>query len=377
MQSKYGQRWQFERNDNICSHNSTNEEEKVILLWTQFFHGNWEDHFKYFNNSQHVEIENCKRCRFITDKILLYLSDAVIFHLFNLKQERVPLSRSPNQLWIINSWESPENDNWDILKIGNKGHIKFNWSMTYHKNSDIYIPYGEVRMSHDPSRLPEIRKRIESFVDDFSQRTFDAVWIASNLNPKNKRGEIIRQLLNHNISVDHWGRTRSPDEEWESSENGEIDFYRNYRFVIAMENTNCEDYISEKAFHAFYASFVSGAIPVVFGGGNYSDFFPYGSYLDLRNFKSTAELAETMKLMSKPENKHLVQPFYNWHIDVNPDYAEGMELRNGLYQHDYSKRPAWRLLCDKLWNDDQKESKVTKDPRGTCFQTPKNYLVGS
>jgi len=47
-----------------------------------------------------------------------------------------------------------------------------------------------------------------------------------------------------------------------------IDTYKNYKFVIAMENIQKDGYITEKNINAFY----SGAIPIYWGATNVNDF---------------------------------------------------------------------------------------------------------
>lgn len=46
---------------------------------------------------------------------------------------------------------------------------------------------------------------------------------------------------------------------------GNIELFTKYKFVVAIENSNCEDYVTEKLVHAV----ASGAIPIV--AGNYSN----------------------------------------------------------------------------------------------------------
>lgn len=42
---------------------------------------------------------------------------------------------------------------------------------------------------------------------------------------------------------------------------GNIELFSNYKFAIAIENSNCEDYVTEKLVHAI----ASGSIPIVAG----------------------------------------------------------------------------------------------------------------
>ena len=191
-------------------------------------------------------------------------------------------------------------------------------------------------------------------------------------------------MKNYNISVEILGKHHSPLDPTPKFQNiGESQFFKNYRFYLSFENSNCDDYITEKAFHGFYASFAAGTIPIVFGGGDYNEYFPPGSFIDLNKLNSTEHLAKIIKSMSQPEAWHVVESFYTWHSTVNPAYDRGYELdlatKGDFYIHDYSKRAGWRNLCERLWleqinNHSSLAEMVIKGPnRGKCHRTPSRY----
>jgi len=78
-----------------------------------------------------------------------------------------------------------------------------------------------------------------------------------------------------------------------------------YKFYLAFENSNCEDYLTEK----FWRPLLAGSVPIVMGGCDYSKFAPSkDSYLHVKDFKSAEELAEYVNKADKePElyKKHL------------------------------------------------------------------------
>ena len=55
---------------------------------------------------------------------------------------------------------------------------------------------------------------------------------------------------------------------------------RKYKFYFSFENALCKDYVTEKMFNALKLN----TIPVVFGGANYSNILPPGSYINALNF---------------------------------------------------------------------------------------------
>ncbi|EEF35535.1 alpha-(1,4)-fucosyltransferase [Ricinus communis] len=67
-----------------------------------------------------------------------------------------------------------------------------------------------------------------------------------------------------------------------------------YKFVLAIENTVTESYVTEKLFYALD----SGAVPIYFGAPNVEDFVPPHSIIDGTKFQSIEELASYVKTLA-------------------------------------------------------------------------------
>ncbi|CAN1235431.1 FUT13, partial [Linum perenne] len=67
-----------------------------------------------------------------------------------------------------------------------------------------------------------------------------------------------------------------------------------YKFVLAIENTATESYVTEKLFYALD----SGAVPIYFGAPNVWDFVPPNSIIDGSKFSSMKELASYVKALA-------------------------------------------------------------------------------
>lgn len=67
-----------------------------------------------------------------------------------------------------------------------------------------------------------------------------------------------------------------------------------YKFVLAIENTWTESYVTEKLFYALDA----GAVPIYFGAPNVMDFVPPHSIIDGNKFRSMEELATFVKSLA-------------------------------------------------------------------------------
>ncbi|KAL9256772.1 Alpha-(1,4)-fucosyltransferase-like protein [Drosera capensis] len=67
-----------------------------------------------------------------------------------------------------------------------------------------------------------------------------------------------------------------------------------YKFVLAIENTKTESYVTEKLFYALDV----GAVPIYFGAPNVLDFVPPHSIIDGSKFSSLDELASYVKSLA-------------------------------------------------------------------------------
>jgi hypothetical protein len=98
---------------------------------------------------------------------------------------------------------------------------------------------------------------------DFEDKNTQAplVWVLSNCGAFNEREKYVSRLMQL-IKVDSYGGClRNRRDHTSSRMSGNIELYSKYKFVIAIENSNCEDYVTEKLVHAV----ASGSIPIVAG----------------------------------------------------------------------------------------------------------------
>jgi alpha-1,4-fucosyltransferase len=67
-----------------------------------------------------------------------------------------------------------------------------------------------------------------------------------------------------------------------------------YKFVLAIENTMSESYVTEKLYYALDA----GSIPIYFGAPNVLDFVPPNSIIEGYKYSSIQELAKYVKKLA-------------------------------------------------------------------------------
>ncbi|KAJ4745252.1 3-alpha-L-fucosyltransferase [Rhynchospora pubera] len=117
----------------------------------------------------------------------------------------------------------------------------------------------------------------------------------SNCGARNFRLQALEMLEQSGIKIDSYGGCHN-------NRNGNVDkveTLKRYKFSLAFENSNEEDYVTEK----FFQSLVAGNIPVVVGAPNILEFAPSpGSVLHIKESKDVESVAATMKhLAANPD----------------------------------------------------------------------------
>lgn len=227
-------------------------------------------------------------CRLSHDRSAASMSPVLAFHLRDLNYNDLP-ARDPSQPWVLMSQESPINDHtfgqsWtDPMFLA-----RFNLSMSYRLDSDIPFPYAEA---------PAIVSSLAKPMDDYHLRRSGAagqatvLWLGSNCNAVNQREVYLKELLKH-LPVDSLGKCLATGTSNRSMSTLEI--IQQYKFFLALENSNCEGYVTEKLFNALKA----GAVPIVSGppGSNasgYEMFIPNrNSVIPLDAFPNPRDLAQ-------------------------------------------------------------------------------------
>ncbi|KAG8195152.1 hypothetical protein JTE90_023329 [Oedothorax gibbosus] len=263
----------------------TNYPTKTILLWTK-----WNSLRKTINyyflqpgNRSFVK-HNCPNphCRTTFNRKYIHRVDAVLFHLIDTKTEDIPSFRSPRQVWILYNMEPP----WQVQKHKsselNSLNNLFNWTMGYGGNSDIVARYGFVGKSNAVVSSGELD-------NVFTEKTKDVVWFVSDCSTDSRREDYVEELRKF-IDIDIFGKCGHCKCYPSQSSSCYEGVLQSYKFYLSFENAICKDYVTEKFFNVFNYNIV----PVVFGGANYSNLAPKGSFVDATKYPQPKLLAEVL-----------------------------------------------------------------------------------
>ncbi|XP_030523357.1 glycoprotein 3-alpha-L-fucosyltransferase A [Rhodamnia argentea] len=132
----------------------------------------------------------------------------------------------------------------------------------------------------------------------------------SNCGARNFRLQALEALEKTKVKIDSYGGChRNRDGRVDK-----VEALKRYKFSLAFENSNEEDYVTEK----FLQSLVAGSVPVVIGAPNIEDFAPApGSYLHIKELKDVPEVAKTMIYLS--ENPDAYNQSLRWKYEGPSD----------------------------------------------------------
>jgi len=116
-----------------------------------------------------------------------------------------------------------------------------------------------------------------------------------------------------------------------------IDTYKDYKFVIAMENKIVDGYITEKILNAF----ASGAIPIFWGSNKVKEFFNEKAFINVNDFKSFEGCVDyCINLSDEQISKMQNEPIYTNNELVNIFNENFEKNKNGTNQvlNDYVQK---------------------------------------
>ncbi|KAL9982709.1 hypothetical protein ACROYT_G004786 [Oculina patagonica] len=266
------------------------------------------------------------RCQITFDKGLLNVSDAVLFHAGALSPqldiEKLTRNRLPGQRWVMYIKECP-----GVVPIAPRYNaLYFNWTATYRRDSDFYVPYGAYASLETQNRpsSDEVSSYQRTKTDDVLEE--HSVQKVNYARGKDKmavfgtsqhcggyRYEFVRALMKH-VEVNVFGKCASQlqtNKTWHCPRNmgnGCLEEFQRHKFYLAVENSLCVDYITEKYWRN---SLERGLVPIVLGGARYSaeQVIP-GSFINAANFDSVKDLADYLKYLDNNDTAY--NQYFAW-----------------------------------------------------------------
>ncbi|KAI8143073.1 hypothetical protein BJV82DRAFT_515886 [Fennellomyces sp. T-0311] len=167
------------------------------------------------------------------------------------------------------------------------------------------------------------------------------VWIARNCAATSGRQNYVEQLMKY-VEVDSYGdclnNQKFPEDKSRMELMGE------YKFYLAIENANCEDYVTEKLFDTFAAS----TVPIVDGPDSYEGFIPdRKSVIRMDAFPDPRDLANYINYLDQNDDAYLEHLAFRKHaLDVSAnDRLDASFIGNWSDPAFHNIRSSWCSVC--------------------------------
>ena len=276
---------------------------KRLLIYTPLFGKIPWPHVPYDYNFTELDQSPCQenRCELTYNTQDIKASDAVLFHARDLPHAQVlrKIRDNPDQIWI---WVMNESPMFTYLNLSSYNGI-FNWTATYRTDSEIFLPYYGIQQLQENDPIIAT----ENFAQSKDKKI---LYITSHCD--DTRLNFVRNLKKY-IAVDVYGacakfvQTEVKDCQINSKSCEELK--GQYKFVLAIENSFCIDYVTEKYYQN---GLLGGILPIVAGGANYSNpkIAISKSFINIRDYKNITELVSYLNYLDKNDESY--NTYFQW-----------------------------------------------------------------
>ncbi|PIK42324.1 putative glycoprotein 3-alpha-L-fucosyltransferase A-like [Apostichopus japonicus] len=209
-------------------------------------------------------------------------------------------NRTRNQKWIMITQDSPLYIT-GLQPPQKYGNDTYDWSVTYKNDADFSHPYGFYE------RFDEGQVRDVNLKNFLNPKRGLLAWVASHCETLQwDRLKFVKDL-DKLIPVETYGKCGDEQLPWDR-ETLLFDVIRKYKFYLSLENSCCDDYITEK----FWRALKLGVVPVVVGAPleHYIRKAPPNSFIHVDQFGSISELAIHLIELSGNDEKYL--EYFKW-----------------------------------------------------------------
>ncbi|EGT60447.1 hypothetical protein CAEBREN_09293 [Caenorhabditis brenneri] len=282
------------------------------------------------------------RCVIDTNRHQIESADAVVFHAADLSRFPLPVSRKPNQVFVFNSMETPDNSGRFAVPDS-----FFNWTSTHLYSSDAIHKYGSFLI---PTQIAESRGfKVQSYYVQPKrlQKTKSGIFgLISNCHTTSKR-ELALLALQKHINITIGGKCATDDRLKSICPPGVecLDVFEQYPFYIAIENTVCNDYVTEK----IWSRISVPSIPIVMRRRVYKNILPPKSFIAMDDYRNPIEMANHLRALEA--NATAYAEYFDWRQKGSWTSApwNSPGYRNGVCR-----------VCELLWKAKSNETEPYK-----------------
>ena len=232
----------------------------------------------------------------------------MLFFLWQKLDVPPPLPRPHGALWVYVSHEPTFYSDLRNQPMVDQLSGQVNVLMSYERRSTLHSPYGWCQ-PHSPP-LQALPQSISL------KRVKPAVIVESNCNSSNRNAKL--SALSPLMDIDVMGRCGTVKHAECDKHNPDCFklLAQSYYFYVAIENSECPNYITEKIWKN---SFAAGMVPIVWSKHvDYKTLLPPNSYINVADFDDVVVFADYIKeIVAYP---HLFRRFFEWRKHYGVSY---------------------------------------------------------
>jgi hypothetical protein len=299
-----------------------------------------------------VELSNCSAlCVFTRNDSLRETADALLFSIPAMSNP-LPARSYAKQLFLGFSEEAPSYYPWLSDENWMRGLNRTYGYPATKSDGHVWVPLGPfpfrsaymesyaLRFDFDPFfTLPKANTR----------RTEMISWFGSNCRDKSNRVDFVQKLSKlvplHSYGACMKNTDEGPNQEGLSHyqrDDNKVDLLQKYVFDLALENSRCGDYVTEK----IWQSLAAGTIPVYLGTATVDKYIPHRDcIIRVSDFDSVSALAAyLLELWDTPflREKHMCR--FDRVASFTHKEGYGAILRRSWYHH--KKTSLLCLFCE-------------------------------
>eukprot|EP01116_Phalansterium_solitarium_P016007 TRINITY_DN3615_c0_g1_i1.p1 TRINITY_DN3615_c0_g1~~TRINITY_DN3615_c0_g1_i1.p1 ORF type:complete len:606 (+),score=163.98 TRINITY_DN3615_c0_g1_i1:99-1916(+) len=282
--------------------------------WAGFMHGEYFPTPNYLGHAVNKAEWKCPvDCRYTGDKTRLGLVDAVIFEAQPITSYYDDYKRGPpqfpqkypHQYWINHGYETQ----YYFHLYGDPGYLSYiDINFTYYLNSQVPLTFTCL--------WGGVGSNVSHFLEPHPPKTKERgiVFMTTNCWSGGAiyRTAYMHELMKH-VKIDSYGQclhNKDMPEDMRfpiysdhgASMRNKITVFSKYKFVIAFENNNVTDYVTEKMPNVFQA----GSVPIYMGSANVDPYWIPGenSIVEARKFKGPKDLAKHLQFLLDNDDEY-------------------------------------------------------------------------
>ncbi|KAG1152378.1 hypothetical protein G6F37_000210 [Rhizopus arrhizus] len=216
-------------------------------------------------------------------------ASGLIFHAADISYAEFPPPVN-NQPRILETLESPITA---PFRTNPEQMKKYDYLASYHFKSTFLFTY------FSPSIMDVANRPLPKDFIMTKRKGAPILWIARNCMATSGRQKYVAELMKH-IEVHSYGDCNNnmqfPDDK------SRLELMAEYKFYLAIENANCEDYATEK----LYDTFMMSAVPIVDGPSSYRGYLPTNrSVIYMDAYPDPKDLADYIDYLDKNDTAYL------------------------------------------------------------------------